>query len=784
MISSSITNSIEPLQPKKGATKGIEMTNKNHPLKAALFLATSIFTLSSFAQNSEPMFEEIIVTAEKRSESLQDLSQAVTVLSGIDLDNRQISTFVDLSAIAPGVNIAKNEGFKTVITIRGVGYETNQNAIATPSVSYHLDGIYVASPYSLQTDFLDLERIEVLRGPQGTLFGQNSTGGAINVITRAPTTDETYGSADLTMGNYGLLKTRAVINKPLGENLAMRASFISNSRDGFTENLTNGQDLDDADSVSARVRLSYEPSDIFRANFMAQVFDEDRNGSAQKGIIDPTPDPRQLRQNSPTEHKLNAQLYSAVLEWGRENFSIKSLTSYQVDDILVRRDNDRNDLDYLPPFALLPSEYDPETNKQTTITQEINLVSSEPVFGKLDWVAGLFYLNTEIEISILERLDFGFDGVFDPFTTSDVYSYSGDFGFITNSTPERDSTSFYGQGTWNHSDSLRTVFGLRHTKDEVYSAVTNFYGRSGTDILETDGNKVTGRLVVEKDIDDDTMLYGSFTRGYKPGGSNLTYGREDVVAQIVVLPTFQEEIVDAFEVGLKTDLADGRVRLNTAAFLYNYEGLQYQATDPEVFEGGVGNIPDSEIYGAELELSAFLSDSVIFDLRMSWLDTEITAKHLALDNVESEAATNALLAQGIGLFSSDVQAARAGRIQNVKGNELAKTPSFTGNVALNWTNDHNWGELKGTLQYTYRGGFKHRIFNNSQTDLVPNYDVLDIMLGFYPASAENQHFEIIGKNLFDQDGINARFTDVFGVGATGDELIAPRQIMLRFVTQF
>ena len=760
------------------------MTNKNHPLKAAIFLATSIFALSSFAQNSEPMFEEIIVTAEKRSESLQDLSQAVTVLSGIDLDNRQISTFVDLSAIAPGVNIAKNEGFKTVITIRGVGYETNQNAIATPSVSYHLDGIYVASPYSLQTDFLDLERIEVLRGPQGTLFGQNSTGGAINVITRAPTTDETYGSADLTMGNYGLLKTRAVINKPLSENLAMRASFISISRDGFTENLTNGQDLDDADSVSARVRLSYEPSDIFRANFMAQVFNEDRNGSAQKGIIDPTPDPRQLRQNSPTEHKLNAQLYSAVLEWDRENFSIKSLTSYQVDDILVRRDNDRNDLDYLPPFALLPSEYDPETNKQTTITQEINLVSSEPIFGKLDWVAGLFYLNTEIEISILERLDFGFDGVFDPFTTSDVYGYSGDFGFITNSTPERDSTSFYGQGTWNHSDSLRTVFGLRHTKDEVYSAVTNFYGRSGTDILETDGNKVTGRFVVEKDLDDDTMLYGSFTRGYKPGGSNLTYGREDVVAQIVVLPTFQEEIVDAFEVGLKTDLADGRVRLNTAAFLYNYEGLQYQATDPEVFEGGVGNIPDSEIYGAELELSTFLSDSVILDLRMSWLDTEITANHLALDNVESEAATNALLAQGIGLFSNDVQVARAGRIQNVKGNELAKTPSFTGNVALNWSNDHNWGELKGTLQYTYRGGFKHRIFNNSQTDLVPNYDVLDIMLGFYPASAENQHFEIIGKNLFDQDGINARFTDVFGVGATGDELIAPRQIMLRFVTQF
>ena len=761
------------------------MTKTNHLAKATILLPALIFTLSPLAQNSEPMFEEIIVTAEKRSESLQDLSQAVTVLSGVDLDNRQISTFVDLSAIAPGVNVAKNEGFKTVITIRGVGYETNQNAIATPSVSYHLDGIYVASPYSLQTDFLDLERVEVLRGPQGTLFGQNSTGGAINVVTKAPTTDETYGSADLTLGDHGLFKIRAGVNRPLSDNLAMRASFISNIRDGFTENLTNGQDLDDADSFSARVRLKYEPSDNFRADFTAQIFDEDRNGAAQKGIIDPTPDPRQLRQNSPTEHKLEAQLFSAVLEWDYENFSLKSLTSYQVDDILVRRDNDRNDLNYLPPFALLPSEYDPETNKQTTVTQEINLVSSEPLFGKLDWVAGLFYLDTEIEISILERLDFGFDGVFDPFTTNDVYSYSGDFGFITNSTPERDSTSFYGQGTWNHSESLRTVFGLRHTNDEVYSAVTNFYGRSGTDILETDGNKVTGRLVVEKDIDDNTMVFGSFTRGYKPGGSNLTYGREDTVAQIVVLPTFQEEIVDAFEVGLKTDLAGGRVRLNTAAFLYNYEGLQYQATDPEVFEGGVGNIPDSEIYGAELELSAFLSDDVILDLRMSWLDTEITADHLALDNVESESATNALLAQGIGLFSNDVQIARAGRIQNVRGNELAKTPSFTGNVALNWTDDLSWGELKGTIQYTYRGGFKHRIFNNNQTDVVPNYDVLDVMLGFYPAGAQNSlRFELIGKNLFDKDGINARFTDVFGVGATGDELIAPRQIMLRIGAEF
>ena len=578
-------------------------------LSLAVSAALSVaFCGNAMAQDSNLMFEEVLVTAEKRSESLQDLSQAITVLGGADLDNRQIASFVDLSAIAPGVNIAKNEGFKTVITIRGVGNEANQNAIANPSVSYHLDGIYVASPFALQTDFLDLERIEVLRGPQGTLFGQNSTGGAINIITTAPSIDSSFGKADLTLGDYGLVKARAAYNLPLSDTLAVRASVISNKRDGFTDNLTLGQDLDDANSMSARVRVLYEPSDDFRANFTAQYFDEDRNGAAQKGLLDPTPDARELRQDSLAEYELTSELYSAVLEWDFESFTLKSLTSYQNDDVLITRDNDRNDTAALSVFQI-PSLYDPETNKQTTITQEVNLVSVDPLFGKLDWVAGLFYLDTEVEISILERLDFGLDG-FDPITDEDIASYGGDVGFISDSKPERDSTSIYGQGTWNFNEEWRVVFGMRYTEDEVYSEVTNFYGREGTDIIETSSEKVTGRLVVEHDFNESTMAYGSYTRGFKPGGSNLTYGREDVVAPIVVLPTFEEEIVDAYEIGLKTDLADGRVRMNTAAFYYNYEGLQYQATDPEVFQGGVGNIPESEIFGAELELSAFLSESL------------------------------------------------------------------------------------------------------------------------------------------------------------------------------
>ena len=745
----------------------------------ALFLSTSLV-----AQDEQYVFEEIIVTAEKRDESLQDLSQAVTVLSSEDLDNRQISSFVDISAIAPGVNVAKNEGFKTVITIRGVGYETNQNAIATPSVSYHLDGIYIASPYSLQTEFMDLERIEVLRGPQGTLFGQNSTGGAINVITSAPSLDESTSYGDVTFGDYSLLKTRASFNRPLNESVAVRASFITNKRDGFTDNLSTGQDLDDADSISARVRLLYQPSDTFRANFTAQIFDENRNGSAQKGLLDTTPNPRELRQDSQTEHKLEASLYSAVFEWDFDAYSIKSLTSYQEDDILVRRDNDRNDAAYLAPFAQLPSEYDPETNKQTTITHEFNIVSAEPYMGKLDWIAGFFYLDTEIDISIRERLDFAYDG-FDPIVVSEVLAFGGDVGFISDSKPERESMSIYGQGTWNHSDTLRSVFGIRYTEDEVYSEVTNYFGRLGTDILQVDGSKMTTRLVIEKDLDENRMIYASLSKGYKPGGSNLTYGREDVVAPIVVLPTFEEEVVDAYEVGIKAELPGGRTRINSAFFYYDYEGLQYQATDPELYQGGVNNIAESEIYGAEIELSTFITDSMILDASMSWIETEITADHFALDNVQSDIATNALLAQGLNQFSDQVQIARAAEITNVKGNELAKTPNFTANLSLTWQKYiENWGEMSNTLQYTYRGDFKHRMFNNPLTDMVPDYEVIDLVMGYLPDSNSDLKYEIVAKNLTDEDGTNARFTDVFGVGATGVELIGPRQIMLRVKLAF
>ncbi len=752
-------------------------------------IITVLTTFAGLAQETTPLLEEIIVTAEKRAESLQDLSQAVTALSGEALDNRNITSFVDLSSIAPGVTVAKNEGVRTVISIRGVGNEANQNSIANPSVSYHLDGIYVASPFALRTDFLDLERIEVLRGPQGTLFGQNSTGGAINVITQAPDTGEFFGKADITVGNYSLTRVRGSVNIPISDTTALRASVATHNHDGFSKNILLDQELDQADNFSGRAHLLWALAENLRFNFTAQYFDENTNGAAQKGIFDSTPNPRRLTQDRHSSYQLESQLYSLVAEWELPAFTVKSLTSYQDDAVSASRDNDRHDFSTLINRGtfLLPASVDPEAVGQKTFTQELNLISFEPLFGRLDWVVGMFYLDTDVDILFREYIDFNTDGVYGPDKVSveEVLNFGGEVGFISDSNPQRESFSVYGQGAYNLTESMRLVAGLRYTEDQVNSRVTNFFGRAGTAVLETKSEKLTGRGVVEIDLNDNAMAYASYTRGFKPGGSNLTYGREDAVAPILVLPTYKDETVQAWEVGLKTDFAGNRVRVNAAAFYYDYENLQYQATDPEVFEGGVGNLPGSEIYGAEMELLAFVTDSLTLDARLSWLETKISESHLALDNVRSDDATNALLPQcQFNLFCDDIQRARAAAVTDVKGNQLAKTPNFTADVMLRYlTRLGNWSDFETSVQYLYRGGFQHRIFNNPKTDDVPSYHIVNLVLTIAP-DAYPWHIDLMGMNLTDEDGINARFTDVFGVGSTSDELIPPRQYMVRFGMEF
>ena len=728
---------------------------------------------------ADARLEEIIVVSEKRSESLQDLSQAVTALSGEDLDAKNINSFVDLSAIAPGVTVAKNEGFKTIISIRGVGNETNQNAIAAPSVSYHMDGIYIASPFSLQTDFIDVERVEVLRGPQGTLFGQNSTGGAINVISKPPSVEEMSGKTDLTIGDHGLVKARGSINVPISDTAATRTSISITERDGFSDNTYTGQELDDASHISFRTDWSFFLNEDTNLRFFAQYFEADNNGAAIKGIDDPTPDPRKLSQETISDYQLESKVVAGILESDLGSVTVKALMSWQEDDIRVVRDNDRHNW-FQEGNTYLRSEFNPESAIVNTKTAEINLISNEPLFGSLDWIVGAFYYDFEYENHIREFIDFGWDGNFDGSFDDPTLGITipGEWGFISDAVPTRESHSFYGQTTYSFSDNFRLITGLRYTEDTVESRVSNFFSPVVRIYQALD--EMTGRIAGEYDFGGDSMAYISYTLGFKPGGSNLTYGftkAEDAemgnaIAPPLVFPTFESETITAYEIGLKTDILDGRVRANIAAFLYDYEDLQFQATDPDVFRGGVANIPESEMKGLEIEFLALLSDSWSLDVKMAFLDSEITADYDTLDNVKA------------GPYFFGQEDIRYSLRENINGNELAKSPDFTANASLTYQSDLASGHtVSGSIEIVHRGEFQQRVINNMSIDKVNDYTLVNLVTSIQPVNSA-WSFSLMVFNATDEDGVNSSMTDVFGVNATGLELIPPRQVKGRVSYDF
>ena len=742
------------------------------------------------------------MTAEKRTESLQDVSKAVSVFDADELETKNITDFVGLSAIAPGVTVAKNEGYKTIISIRGVGDETNQNAIAAPSVALHMDGIFIASKFSLRTDFIDLERIEVLRGPQGTLFGQNSTGGTVNVINKMPTFDGFYGKADITLGDYGLKKVRGSFNTPISNNISTRNSFVVTDREGFTDNIVNGQDLDDASHISFRSDWLFELGDTSNLRLFYQYFDADNNGAAMKGLDDQTPNPRKLAQDSMSDYQLSSEIFGAIYEVDLGSVSLKILASSQEDDIYVVRDNDRHnfgDIHAEGPLAGLPyiaAEYRPETSLVETKTFEINLISNEPLFGSIDWILGAFYFDHEIENHIYEVKDVNnvklvdlMDGKFTPYTHDPICStnpfagvcfaaFGAELGFVSDAYPTRESQSVYGQATININDSVRVISGFRYTEDTFSSDVTNFFGLNSY-LIEDDLEKTTGRIAIEYDLDDDTMTYLSFTKGFKPGGSNLTFGYpvDDEQnfganpAPQLVFPIFESETIDAYEIGLKTDLLNSRLRANISAFFYKYENLQFQSTDPDIYRGGVANIPESEMSGLEIEFLGIISNEFSFDLRLSFLETEITSEYEALDNIRAE------------LYFFGEEPIRYTLRESIKGNKLAKSPEFNANFGLMYEKVLSSGKLlKATAEVVHRGDFQQRVFNNPFVDAVDEYTIYNLSLSY--EISDKIGLDLIALNISDEDGVNSSMTDVFGVAGTGIELIPPRQFMGRLSYNF
>ena len=730
------------------------------------------------ARPGQAVLEEILVTARRREVAIEEAPIAVSALSGEDFDRSNVVKLDNFNGYVPGLVVAKNDGAGRVVTIRGIGWETAQNLTTQPSVLSYIDGIYLANPIAMGLDLGDIERVEVFRGPQGTEFGQGTTGGAINVVTKKPRIGETQGEVDLGYGTYGTFRGRAAVNLPLGETAAFRASVQHYRRDGFAEisgGDLDGYDLDDAESTVGKIALLWKPADNLSVLAQAFLHDSDQHAAAQKNVLDPNPDPRELSQDYPGIFALENYSASLIVEWELESgIVIKSLTGWQelrkeqtVDgDRLTEELTSISNIGYsFANWDILPF-WD---NNSDAISQEISISQSTDQFS---WVIGGYYLDHENFNDFLEATGAA------PFSASPASlpreqltietlpPFQSDLNFTEYRTVTRKDYAAYGQGTFQVNERFAVTAGLRYQDEDQLDVGGAFFGTRPD--RTTKDSELTWKVGVDIDLTENSLVYGLVSTGWKNGGSN---------SGGIVLPTqFDPEEVTAWEIGTRNTLADNRLRLNVTAFYYDHEHLQFTFEDPAPFAGGTWTIPKLEEYGIEGEFNWVLADDWQLDGMLAWQDGKVKSDVLALDVQDFR---NALVPFVLGLFtpgSVDTRIMMA-NANNLKGNKPPKLVELMARLALSNTHSlDNGSTLSSRLEWVHRGEFQARVFNHPEVDTVPSYNVVNLHFEYDFAEAPLS-LSLSLTNLFDKDGINNVFTNPYGLWTTSHELIPPREVI-------
>jgi len=719
--------------------------------------------------------EEIVVTAEKRDVPLQRAPVAITALSAESLDQANITNPAQLNGLVPSLSITQSESFQRIVRIRGVGFDTPQNGIAQPAVAFHIDGVYIGNTTALTQDFFDIDQIEVLRGPQGTVYGQNSEGGTIDVVTKKPELQTVSGTVDMAYGSYNFIEPRAALNVPIGDTLAIRTSVVQLQHDGFAKSTElNGYGLDDADQTGVRTEVLWSPNANFSALFSSQYYTADQHDAELKNILDPNPNPREVSQDYPGTFKTDQYIESLTLTQNLSWATVKSISSWQYLTYVMNLDNDRLDFAHYDPHDIMPYSGD----KDRTWTQEVNLAS--PGEQTIDWIAGAFLLDSKNKGNVLEYYTTKpNEPVPVVFSANPNGSLPSDLGYQSSATPVRLSWSTYGQATYHLNDSLRLTGGLRFTHDRAESVNSSYFGAYGppTTVKETD-NELTGKVGIDYDLTPVNLLYASWSRGFKPGGSNLS------TDPVLVGLTFKPETVDAYEIGVKNRLFDNALTLNVAGFYYDYKNYQFNEDDPIPYQGGVANIPSVQIYGAEAEFKAKLPYGFGVDGNASVLAGEVTSNYKALDTVAANEATAYAASLGYGAYDPHTIALVTASEQNLNGSTPSHLPPFSGTIGLTHSFEFaNGSSLLSRIDYNYQGHFESRIFNNEQYDRVGSYGLWNLAFDYYPPNA-HWKFQLIGTNLLGRDAVATTFTNAFGFGTTAKEYVAPQQVIGRIAYSF
>jgi len=692
----------------------------------------------SFAQDSEQKrghsneLEETFVTASKRSESLEDIASAVSAFTSQAIEQRGLNRVDDLVGLVPNLQVSEQTG-ASLITIRGAGL-TVDTGYAEPGVAIYADGIYQPRTAVGLIGAADVERIEVLRGPQGTLYGRNATGGVVNFISKGPT-DEFEAEIAAGFGNLDAYNGRVMVSGPITDNINARIVAATNSRGDYLDNLETGNEVGEREESGIRAIVEFLPSDdlsiVLRGHYQ-------ETETAPYAVMVTPPVPLDLAilgaaNGRPVEYTFDRDAHyeerdvepgeiknegaSIEVLWTPNDLNVRFIAGYLENSTFFDVPNDALSV----PFIELV-----RSDVSESVSAELN-VSGE--MGSVDWLVGAYYFQEDYDASLGFR-----------FASFEVIPGLPGFNIDNNGLEDNESIGIFADATLNISDDLRVFGGLRYSRDEKSMEQTNISllgpapftvvldGCTFGPVIEPlsfndTTDNVSPRVGVQYDVNDNANIYAQYQKGYKAGGWNFTGPCGD---------DFDEEEIDAFEVGYKTNLLDGTLNLFLTAFYYDYTNLQVFTS--RVSTAFVVNAPEAEVYGLELESRMRVNDVISLD----FMATVMRARYREF--VDSDIVT--------------------GITWDLDGEPLARSPDYTvgggiqADIPLDWS---LFGGLMLRAEATYTDEIAYRPY--ASEDIEPGYWNVNAYIELFDM---DNKYSVRGyvRNVTDDDHL----TQIFGGG--------------------
>jgi iron complex outermembrane recepter protein len=745
------------------------------------------FSVGVGAQEAEKVtqLEEVIVTAQKRAESVQKAPVAITALDTAALERSGVKDVAGLTAIVPNVAVRPFNN-SVIVATRGISNENTSN-LGDASLAFHVNGIYLGRPRAAAALFYDVERVELLRGPQGTLYGRNSTAGALNLITRRPDPSDFAGGVDLTLGDFDEVAARGYLNMPLSDSMALRAAVYSSQRDGYginnrpvpplvgpppvvdpinsaNANISSLPNGDDDDERAARLSWLFQPSEKARWLVVAAYQKTDEVGQVRAPIntpgyvatAGPTAGslflPQQENPNDPRIFSLNVEPLNFIESWDltsefgyalTEGLDITVLLGYRDEKSAIRVDAAGS-----ANLSTVNSSGEAEQ-----VSAEVRLASAGE--GRLRWLTGLYYFDED-----------QWDDLF-------INNVGGGPVNVVAANPSISSTSYalFGEATFSMTDRARIIAGARYSRDERsrfgftvaapgVTAAPNPLPPGSSYANDQSWDRTNWKLGFDFDVAEDAILYATVSTGYRAGGFNASSAL-----------AYDPEELSAFELGFKSEWLDRRVRFNVAGFYYDYRDLQ--VTSPRDIGGRIQaftqNAAEAKIWGLEIEAAAKLTSSLSIDFAGGYLNTEF-GEFFSIDNICTAAGLTVppqflpgcVTRQRFNPDGSPVLApvspapgAPLGpvfdlQLVNYEGNQLANAPEVTLNLGLNWTVfDGGAGslQLRGAVRYV---GEAYLSEYNRAPDQVDSYTQSDARLT-YRSADKAFTAEAFVQNIEDND---------------------------------